>query len=52
MAAPLINVAVVGLAVPGLRVLFDGAWFSAAIGSAVVYRALMRGADTAPARTS
>jgi NCS1 family nucleobase:cation symporter-1 len=33
----------VGVAVPGLRLLFDGAWFSAAIVSALVYRALMRG---------
>jgi NCS1 family nucleobase:cation symporter-1 len=39
-----IATALVGLAVPALRVLFDGAWFSAAIVSAVVYRALMRGA--------
>ncbi len=29
--------ALVGLAVPALRFLFDGAWFSAALVSAVVY---------------
>ncbi|MGD9903674.1 MAG: NCS1 family nucleobase:cation symporter-1 [Vicinamibacterales bacterium] len=34
--------ALIGLVVPGLRLLFDGAWFSAAIVAAVVYRALMR----------
>jgi NCS1 family nucleobase:cation symporter-1 len=37
-----ILVALAGLAAPALRPLFDGAWFSAAIVSAVVYRALMR----------
>jgi len=34
--------ALVGLVVPGLRLLFDAAWFSGAIVAAVVYRALMR----------
>jgi nucleobase:cation symporter-1, NCS1 family len=38
-----ILVALAGLASPGLRFLFDGAWFSAAIVSGVVYVALMRG---------
>jgi nucleobase:cation symporter-1, NCS1 family len=37
--------ALVGLAVPGLRLLFDGAWFSAALVAALVYRALMPGAS-------
>jgi nucleobase:cation symporter-1, NCS1 family len=37
-----IIVALAGLVVPGWRLLFDGAWFSAAIASAVVYLALMR----------
>ena len=37
-----IVVALAGLVVPGWRLLFDGAWFSAAIASAVVYLALMR----------
>ncbi len=44
-----IATALVGLAVPGLRLLFDGAWFSAAIVAALVYRALMREAVAAPA---
>jgi NCS1 family nucleobase:cation symporter-1 len=34
--------ALVGLVAPGLRLLFDGAWFSAALVAALVYRALMR----------
>jgi NCS1 family nucleobase:cation symporter-1 len=37
-----IGVALAGLVVPGWRLLFDGAWFSAAFASAVVYLALMR----------
>jgi NCS1 family nucleobase:cation symporter-1 len=39
--------ALAGLAVPAWRLLFDGAWFSAAIAAAVVYRALMRGEGAA-----
>jgi NCS1 family nucleobase:cation symporter-1 len=43
-----IATALAGLAVPALRVLFDAAWFSAAIVAAVVYRALMPGLDPRP----
>jgi NCS1 family nucleobase:cation symporter-1 len=47
-----VAVAALGLLVPALRFLFDGAWFSAAIVSGVVYYVLMRrgpgrGADAA-----
>jgi NCS1 family nucleobase:cation symporter-1 len=37
-----IAVALAGTLTPGLRFLFDGAWFSAAIVSGVVYVMLMR----------
>lgn len=43
-----IAVALLGLAVPGLRFLFDGAWFSAAIVSGVLYLVLMRGTRHRP----
>jgi NCS1 family nucleobase:cation symporter-1 len=43
-----IAAALAGLIVPGLRLLFDGAWFSAAIVAALVYRALMRETAAAP----
>jgi NCS1 family nucleobase:cation symporter-1 len=42
-----IGVALLGLAVPALRILFDGAWFSGTIVAASVYFLLMR--RTAPA---
>ena len=42
-----IGVALLGLAVPTLRILFDGAWFSGTIAAASVYFLLMR--RTAPA---
>jgi NCS1 family nucleobase:cation symporter-1 len=37
-----IGIALLGLVVPALRPLFDGAWFSAALVAGIVYRALMR----------
>jgi NCS1 family nucleobase:cation symporter-1 len=37
-----IGTALLGLVMPGLRFLFDGAWFSAAGVSGVLYYALMR----------
>lgn len=43
-------VAVTGLIVPGLKFLFDGAWFSATLVSFVTYYALMRPATAARAR--
>ncbi len=45
-----VGVALVGLAAPGLRFLFDGAWFSATLVSLAVYYALMRPAPAAEAR--
>ena len=43
-------VAVAGLVVPGLKFLFDGAWFSATLVSFFTYYALMRPAAAADAR--
>ncbi|HEX2208019.1 MAG TPA: cytosine permease [Longimicrobium sp.] len=43
-------VAVAGLIVPGLKFLFDGAWFSATLVSFFTYYALMRPATAADAR--
>jgi len=43
-------VALAGLLSPGLRFLFDGAWFSATLVSFAVYYALMRPAPAADAR--
>ncbi|MBW3570355.1 MAG: NCS1 family nucleobase:cation symporter-1 [Gemmatimonadetes bacterium] len=43
-------VALVGLMAPGLRFLFDGAWFSATLVSFLTYYALMRPAPAADAR--
>lgn len=43
-----VGVALAGLVAPGLRFLFDGAWFSATLASLAVYYALMRPAP-APA---
>ncbi len=42
--------ALLGLAAPGLRFLFDGAWFSATLTSLATYYALMRPAAAAEAR--
>ncbi|HEX2076160.1 MAG TPA: NCS1 family nucleobase:cation symporter-1 [Longimicrobium sp.] len=43
-------VALLGLVIPSLRFLFDGAWFSATLVSFVTYYALMRPAPAADAR--
>jgi NCS1 family nucleobase:cation symporter-1 len=45
-----VGVALLGLAAPGLRFLFDGAWFSATGVSLAVYYALTRPAPAAEAR--
>jgi NCS1 family nucleobase:cation symporter-1 len=45
-----VGVALLGLAAPGLRFLFDGAWFSATLVSLATYYALMRPAAAADAR--
>jgi NCS1 family nucleobase:cation symporter-1 len=44
-----VGVALLGLAAPGLRFLFDGAWFSATLVSFFTYYALMRPATAADA---
>lgn len=44
-----VAVALAGLAAPGLRFLFDGAWFSATVVSFALYYALMRPAPAAEA---
>ena len=46
-----IGVALVGLWIPALYVLFEGAWFSAAIVSCAVYWFLMRGTIASPGTT-
>ncbi|MEW5926620.1 MAG: NCS1 family nucleobase:cation symporter-1 [Gemmatimonadota bacterium] len=45
-------VALLGLAAPGLRFLFDGAWFSATLVSLAVYYALMRPSAAAETRAA
>ena len=45
-----VGVALVGLIAPGLRFLFDGAWFSATLVAFAVYYALMRPAGAAEGR--
>ncbi len=47
-----IGIALLGATHPALRFLFNGAWFSAAIVSFVVYLVLMRRPRTAPSPTS
>lgn len=46
-----VGLAVVGLLLPALDFLFEGAWFSATIAAAVVYALLMRRRSTSPGRS-